>query len=35
MNDEQLAFDIEGTLHHAAIEAAPEWTGEPLHCTTT
>lgn len=34
MNDEQLAFDIEGMLHDAAIEAAPKWTGAPLHFTT-
>lgn len=34
MNDEQLAFDIEGMLHDAAVEAAPEWTGAPLHFTT-
>ena len=34
MNDDQLAFDIEGMLHDAAIEAAPAWTGAPLHFTT-
>lgn len=34
MSDEQFAFDIEGMLHAAAVEAAPEWTGAPLHFTT-
>ena len=34
MNDEQLAFDIEGMLHDAAVEAAPAWKGAPLHFTT-
>jgi len=34
LNDEQLAFDIEGMLHDAAVEAAPGWTGAPLHFTT-
>lgn len=30
MNDEQLAFDIDGMLHEAAVEAAPAWSGAPL-----
>ena len=30
----QLAFDIEGILHQAAVEAAPPWAGAPLHFTT-
>ncbi len=30
----QLAFDIEALLHEAAVEAAPEWQGAPLHFTT-
>lgn len=34
MTEEQLAFDIEGMLHEAAVEAAPEWNGAPL-CFTT
>lgn len=34
MTDEQLAFDIEGMLHEAAVEASPEWRGAPLHFTT-
>lgn len=34
MTDEQLAFDIEGMLHEAAVEDAPEWRGAPLHFTT-
>ncbi len=34
MSEEQLAFDIEGLIHQAAIEAAPEWRGAPLHFTT-
>ena len=34
MTDEQLAFDIEGMLHEAAVYAAPEWRGAPLHFTT-
>ncbi|GGO85033.1 hypothetical protein GCM10011584_04010 [Nocardioides phosphati] len=34
MNEEQLAFDIEGMLHEARVEAAPEWTGARLHFTT-
>lgn len=34
MTEEQLAFDIEGMLHDARVEAAPEWTGAPLHFTT-
>lgn len=32
--DGQLAFDIEGMIHEAAVEAAPEWKGAPLHFTT-
>jgi hypothetical protein len=28
-------FDIEGMIHEAAVEAAPQWTGAPLHFTTT
>ena len=32
--DAQLAFDIEGILHQAAVEAAPPWAGAPLHFTT-
>jgi len=35
VTDEQLAFDIEGMLHDAAVEATPDWTGAPLHFTTT
>ena len=31
--DGQLAFDIEGMIHAAEIEAAPPWTGAPLHFT--
>ena len=34
MTQEQFAFDIEGMIHEAAVEAAPEWTGAPLHFTT-
>jgi hypothetical protein len=34
VSDEQLAFDIEGMLHDAAVEVAPEWHGAPLHFTT-
>ena len=34
MTEEQLAFDIEGMIHEAAVEAAPEWFGAPLHFTT-
>jgi len=34
VSDEQLAFDIEGMLHEARVEAAPEWSGAPLHFTT-
>lgn len=34
MSEEQLAFDIEGMLHEAAVESAPEWHGAPLHFTT-
>lgn len=34
MTDEQLAFDIEGMLDEAAVDAAPEWRGAPLHFTT-
>jgi len=34
VTDEQLAFDIEGMLREAAVEAAPELTGAPLHFTT-
>lgn len=34
MSDEQLAFDIEGMLHEARVEAAPAWSGAPLHFTT-
>jgi hypothetical protein len=34
VNDAQLAFDIEGMLHDAAVQAAPEWTGAPLYFTT-
>lgn len=33
VNDVQLAFDIEGMLYDAAVQAAPEWTGAPLHFT--
>lgn len=33
MTQAQLAFDIEGMLHEAAIEAAPQWSGAPLHFT--
>jgi len=31
--DGQLAFDIEGMIHAAQVEAAPPWTGAPLHFT--
>lgn len=34
MTEEQLAFDIEGMIHEAAVAAAPKWTGAPLHSTT-
>lgn len=34
MTHEQLAFDLEGMLHEAAVEAAPEWRGAPLQFTT-
>ena len=34
MTEEQLAFDIEGMIHEAAVEAAPDWSGAPLHFTT-
>ena len=34
MSDEQLTFDIEGMLHEAAVEAAPDWHGAPLQFTT-
>jgi hypothetical protein len=34
VTEEQLAFDIEGMIHEAAVEAAPEWFGAPLHFTT-
>lgn len=34
MTEEQLAFDIEGMIHEAAVAAAPKWTGAPLHFTT-
>ena len=34
MTDEQLAFDIEGMIHEAAVAAAPQWTGAPLRFTT-
>lgn len=34
MSEEQLAFDIEGMLHEAAVESTPEWRGAPLHFTT-
>lgn len=34
MTEEQFAFDIEGMIHEAAVEAAPEWFGAPLHFTT-
>ncbi|CUR58135.1 conserved hypothetical protein [metagenome] len=34
MTEQQLAFDIEGMIHEAAVEAAPEWSGAPLHFTT-
>lgn len=33
MTEGQLAFDIEGMIHAAAVEAAPEWTGAPLSFT--
>ena len=33
MTAEQLAFDIEGMIHAAAVEAAHEWSGAPLHFT--
>jgi hypothetical protein len=32
--DEQLAFDIEGMIHEAAIKASPDWAGAPLQFTT-
>jgi hypothetical protein len=34
VTEEQFAFDIEGMLHEAAVESAPEWHGAPLHFTT-
>lgn len=34
MSEEQFAFDIEGMLHQAAVAAAPEWSGAPLHFAT-
>lgn len=34
MSVEQLAFGIDGLIHRAAVEAAPEWRGAPLHFTT-
>ena len=34
MSEEQFAFDIEGILHEAAVAAAPQWSGAPLHFTT-
>lgn len=34
MTDEQLAFDIEGMIHEAAVAAAPQWTDAPLRFTT-
>ncbi len=34
MTEEQLAFEIEGIIHEAAVEAAPAWSGAPLHFTT-
>ena len=34
LSTEQLAFDIEGMIHEAAVETAPEWNGAPLHFTT-
>lgn len=34
MTEEQLAFDIEGMIHEAAVAAAPAWRGAPLHFTT-
>lgn len=34
VSEEQFAFDIEGMLHEAAVAAAPEWSGAPLHFTT-
>lgn len=34
MTEEQLAFEIEGMLRDAAVEAAPEWLGAPLHFST-
>lgn len=34
MSEEQLAFDIEGMLHEAAVESTPGWRGAPLHFTT-
>ena len=34
MSGEQLALDIEGMLHEARVQSAPEWSGAPLHFTT-
>jgi hypothetical protein len=34
VTEEQLTFDIEGMIHEGAGEAAPAWTGAPLHFTT-
>lgn len=30
----QLAFDIDGLIHAAEVDAAPPWQGAPLHFTT-
>jgi len=32
MSQGQLAFDVEGMLHEAAVEAALEWTRQPVTC---
>lgn len=34
MSEEQLAFNIEGMIHEAAVASALAWTGSPLNFTT-
>lgn len=34
MTEGRPTFDIEGMIHEAAVEAAPDWSGAPLHFTT-
>lgn len=35
MSQDQLPFDVESMIHEAAVAAAPEWAGAPLHLITT